>query len=177
MVFWGRLREYRQGAGWPETEYGRPPAHSKPSWWRHPLLYWPVICWMELALDIVWLHQRAVKFLLIGTLTVPLGIGLLWALTDMLGLWYLLSHGITVVITTSLWVLGQNGWTFSDRHRRTERFWRGVLVRAIMIIVYTSLLAGMTEILGVWYLLSASAAMLVTAPMAYLLSSRWAWRD
>jgi len=117
----------------------------------------------------------------VGLSGVGVNLGLLWLLTERLGLFYLLSAVFSIEVSIlSNFVLNEF-WTFRDRRNPGCRgLWKRMLKfnlscaagAAINILV----LGGLTELLGVYYLLSAFFGIGAATLWNYGLSLLWTWK-
>lgn len=125
--------------------------------------------------------ERFLKFCIVGLSGVGVNLGLLWLLTERLGLFYLLSAVFSIEVSIlSNFVLNEF-WTFRDRRNPGCRgLWKRMLKfnlscaagAAINILV----LGGLTELLGVYYLLSALFGIGAATLWNYGLSLLWTWK-
>ena len=145
------------------------------SWWQHPMVYWSVIVWIDLAILFVLEHGRFIRFAIAGGTTVPVGLGVLWLGVDVLGVHYVLSNLVAIGASTAVWFVLQSKWTFGDRQTDRTSAWTGPMIRLGAIGLHTAFLVFFTEVCGLWYMLSSVMAMCIEMPICYLLSNRIAW--
>lgn len=96
------------------------------------------------------------KFLVSGLLTAVFYFSLLYFLTDVAGVWYLLSSIVAFVLSVFVNFIFQKWWTF--RSLETNVIKRQVSLYAVLaignIFVNTVLMYIITDILGLWYIFS-----------------------
>ena len=146
------------------------------NWWEHPVPYWLCFFWLDLVVGWGLSNGRFIRFGIVGGLTVPLGLGTLWFVGEVVGLHYMAAHGIALLASTTGWFILHSLWTFGDRETEVRTALVGPLVRLGGVVVHTGLLVLFTEVFGVWYVVSSALAMCLQLPMTYFLSNRFAWR-
>jgi len=125
---------------------------------------------------------RFVKFCIVGALGVGVNMGLLYALTELAGLYYLVSSAIAIecsfisnFILHELWTwrgVGEPG--ASHRLKRLAKFH---VVCGIGLGINLSLLYILTEYLDIYYILSNLIAIGVVTLWNFRWSSKWTWRS
>ncbi|KYH39349.1 MAG: hypothetical protein AYL28_000730 [Candidatus Bathyarchaeota archaeon B23] len=122
---------------------------------------------------------RALRFTLVGLSGLLVNEVVIWLLTELVGLYYLLSGAISAEVSIVNNFLWNNYWTFSDRGAGglLSRFVRFNLTRALGIALTLLLLKLFTELLGLHYLLSNPLAIVIVFVFNYLLSFFWVWRQ
>jgi len=123
---------------------------------------------------------RVLKFVLTGLLGVLVNLGVLYALTEYAGLYYIVSAVIAIEIAILHNFLWNNYWTW--RYRKKEQ---GFVKR--LLSFNTVALAGMviniaalwffTEIIGLWYLLSQAIGIAIGALLNYFWNDMWTFKS
>lgn len=124
------------------------------------------------------LSRLFVKFCLVGLSGVGVNLGLLWCLTEILGLFYLCSAAISVEISIISNFLLNEFWTFSG-HGRSSPFGRLLkfnLISLVGLAINLFILALLTEVGGLHYLLSATIAIGIVTAWNYLTNIAYTWR-
>jgi dolichol-phosphate mannosyltransferase len=119
------------------------------------------------------------KFCLVGALGFLVNTGLLWILTDGVGLYYVLSSAISIEVSILFNFSLNDSWTFRNR----KGLGNNILVRAIKYnlvcivgaVLNLGILTLMTEGFGVYYLISNMVGMVVAVLWNYGGSTKWAW--
>ena len=140
---------------------------------------------MEAIFDILWWVFKKfggyIKFSLVGMVGVAINFGLLYALTDLVGLWYLLSAVIAILVANSSNYLMNHFWTFAKRKEGNPSLFRGwlkyVFAVGVTEVLYLGLLYLLTSVIGLHYMLSAFLALCLTTVLRYLASARWIWKE
>ena len=150
---------------------------------ERPNLIWYIGLILTLPLLILnWLHpirtiiryQRLVKFVLVSGVSVIVGLGTLWSLTDIAGLYYLGSNALAFIASTLTWYCGHRMWTFNDKRSRFGLS-KSFPTRLLVLGLSTGWLALFTEIVGLWYMLSAVLAIMLSFPVSYVISTKYIW--
>ena len=58
--------------------------------------------------------SQTIKYFLVGGIGVGVNLGLLYALTDFLGMWYILSQGIAIAVSITNNFFLHRYWTFKN---------------------------------------------------------------
>jgi putative flippase GtrA/SAM-dependent methyltransferase len=123
-------------------------------------------------------RHRWIRFGIIGGLGSLLHFAVLFSLTEIAGLWYLLSAIVAVLLAATLNYILNNIWTFEENkiHRHTIGWTKYILLASVSDGIYLLLLAFFTEVAGLWYILSAVISLLIVFPFRYNFSRLWIWR-
>lgn len=119
--------------------------------------------------------KHAFKYYLVGTSGILVNLGILFVLTEFVGLWYLLSSSIAIYVSITSNFLLNKTWTFND----TEIKQPGVLMYGKFFGVS---LIGMgiqlgfnylfVERLFVYYLLAALMSIMIASSVNFVLNRR-----
>jgi len=120
-------------------------------------------------------HRRLFKFGLIGGSGTLVGLGVLYFLTDVVGLYYLISNVIAFGCSVSNNYLWNSKWTFNDKEAHPIGYFKYVGTSLLGLGVNTTVLWFLTSIVGVWYMASAVIAVLCAFLVNYILSKRFVW--
>ena len=125
--------------------------------------------------------KRIIKFCLVGGSGVGVNIGLLFLLTDILGLLYVISAVFSWLGAATSNFIFNELWTFRDLRKRgaqniLKRAISFISVRFIGFLIYIGILTGLTELLGLYYLVSALIAIAIAMIWNYLASLNLVWR-
>lgn len=143
--------------------------------------------WRELASNLKlvsylffqkYLGYRFFKFCLVGASGVLVNMGLLWVLTEKLGLFYL--HSSALAIETSIltnFVLNEQ-WTWRERNIGTKfkRLMTYNVVSLGGLAVNMTVLWLLTSILGLYYLISNLGGIASATLLNFLINDRWTWQ-
>lgn len=124
---------------------------------------------------------RFIKFCLVGLSGVGVNQGLLWLLTEYVGLPYQLSAVISIETSIITNFLLNNYFTFRGRNVPGARpFFQRLLKFNLISLagmgINLGLLALFTDVFGVYYLVSNLIAIAVATLWNYLLNTWWTWR-
>ena len=129
---------------------------------------------------------RLVKFLIIGGTGVAINLGLLALLTEIFGLYYMLSAVIVSFFGIAYNYLANNFWSFSDRKNNdmASGFGKFLTVMIMYSIIYYGGLYLFTELIlkdfvffiikG--YMIAAVLAIVIATIPKYVLCFLWVWK-
>lgn len=118
--------------------------------------------------------KRIAKFTFSAGLSVPVGLVVLWTMTDIGGIHYLASNIMAFVASTTTWWILQSTWTFRDMQTDALSLPKTLAIKMIVLGINQLVLYSLTS-LGLWYMLSAVIAILVGFPFSFYFSKRWIW--
>ena len=123
---------------------------------------------------------RFLKFCIVGLSGVFVNMGLLYALTEFLGLFYMLSSFIAIECSFISNFLLNDLWTWrgvgASRHiERLKRLGKFHVVYGIGLAINIGLLYIITEYLGVYYIVSNLVAIAVATLWNFWWSAKWTW--
>jgi dolichol-phosphate mannosyltransferase len=120
------------------------------------------------------------RFCLVGALGFLVNMGLLWMLTEHGGLFYVLSAVLSIEASILFNFSLNDVWTFKNRRRLRSNIVVRVLKYNVVCLMGAAfnlgILALMTEVFGVHYLVSNFVGMLVAVIWNYGGSIKWAWQ-
>jgi dolichol-phosphate mannosyltransferase len=124
---------------------------------------------------------RFAKFCLVGLSGVLVNMGLLWLLTEFAGLFYLLSAAISIESSIISNFTLNDYFTFRDRRSPTLKSFLSRLVKFNLVslaglALNMGVLGLLTEVFGVYYLLSNLCGIVVATLWNYLVNTWWTWR-
>ena len=123
---------------------------------------------------------RFLKFCVVGWSGVVVHFVVLYGLTEYIHLFYVASAATAVVVAASNNYIINHKWTFRDaRHENANVFvgWLKYLASVgFTELIYLGLLVLLTEVFGLWYMLSAGAAIAVTSILRYTVVAKWVWK-
>ncbi len=126
--------------------------------------------------------MRLVKFCLVGGSGVFVGLGTLKLFTDVIGVYYVASALIAQVTSATSNFALNRVWTFGDRPKQNTpatlawEWSKYLLSSSLALAVNLAVLTLLTEVFGLYYLLSAVCAIAVATPLNFLVSNFWVWR-
>lgn len=117
-------------------------------------------------------HKIGVKYVFSGGLSALVNLFFLYVLTDIFGIWYLISSIIAFIFSTLASFFLQKLWTFRDNSwRRAKKQMAIYIVIGISnFILNPILLYTLVEKFHIWYLLAAAVVMGSLAMINYLIN-------
>ena len=119
---------------------------------------------------------QTVKYFLVGGIGVGVNLGLLYILTDFLGIWYILSQGIAIAISITNNFFLHRYWTFKNEiiePKTLERYVKFFIVSVIGMTIQLVLTFGLVENYGLYYLSAAVLSIIVASAFNYLVNRKW----
>lgn len=125
--------------------------------------------------------RRFIKFCLVGGSGVLVNMGLLWLLTEAAGLPYLLSSAISIETAIISNFTLNDFFTFPDRRSPTIRSSLNRLLKFNLVClgglaINLGVLWLLTDIFGVYYLISNLVGIAVAVLWNYTINTWWTWR-
>jgi dolichol-phosphate mannosyltransferase len=124
---------------------------------------------------------RFIKFCLVGISGILVNMGLLWLLTEFAGLFYLLSAAISIETSIVSNFILNDFFTFPDRRLPgAKSFFTRLLKYHLVSItglgVNMVVLWFLTDVLGIYYLISELGGIAAATLWNYSLSTWWTWK-
>ena len=124
---------------------------------------------------------RFLKFCLVGLSGVLVNMGLLWLLTEFAGLFYLLSAAVSIETSIISNFILNDYFTFRDRRLPTAKSFLNRLLKFNLVSlaglgVNMGVLWLLTEVFGIYYLLSNLCGIAVATLWNYLVNTWWTWK-
>ena len=124
---------------------------------------------------------RFIKFCIVGLSGVGVNMGLLWLLTELGGMFYLLSAAISIETSIITNFILNNYFTFADRNRQgvkpfLSRLLKFNLVSLAGLGINLGILWLLTEGLGLFYMLSNIFGIVAATLWNYLVNNWWTWK-
>ena len=125
--------------------------------------------------------RRFFKFCVVGLSGVLVNMGLLWLLTEFAGFPYLISAGFSIESSIISNFVLNDYFTFADRRSPKaksflNRLLKFNLVSLAGLAINIGVLWLLTEVFGVYYLLSNLCGIAVATLWNYLINTWWTWR-
>lgn len=121
-------------------------------------------------------RYRVLRFMFVGASGTLINLAILGVLTEVLGLYYLVSFAFAFLIAATSNYFLNHWWTFKDKSEESLGYLRFLAITCITLVIDEALLYALTEWLNLWYMLSAVTAIIVTFVTRYTLSKRFIWR-
>lgn len=122
-------------------------------------------------------HHRFLKFCTVGVVGIIVNEGLLWLLTEFVGLFYLMSSIFAIEFSIISNFILNDIWTFKKERKGEylKRFVKFNLARALALVVNFGILWFLTS-LGLYYLLSNLIGIAIATLVTYSTSLLWIWK-
>ena len=122
---------------------------------------------------------RWLRFGIVGAVGAVVHLAVLYGLSNLMGLWYIASGVIAVLAAATTNYILNHIWTFKERKidNLSVGWLKYLLLAGLMDGTYIGLLAFFTEVVGLWYMLSAALSLLIIFPVRYNIARLWIWGD
>jgi putative flippase GtrA len=124
-------------------------------------------------------NGRLTRFLVVGAIGFVVNNGLMAALIEGFGIYYLVA-AVAATLATALWnFVFTELWVFRDRNRvgfRSRRLLGYLALTGVGLLLRSPLLFALTTVLGLHYLASNVLSIAALTGIRYALSARWIWR-
>jgi putative flippase GtrA/ubiquinone/menaquinone biosynthesis C-methylase UbiE len=137
-----------------------------------------VLRMFEIIKRLIYEFRGFIKFGVVGGIGSLVHIGLLYLLTDVGGVIYLISAVISAIVTATFNYTINHFWTFEKTEIRGNWFlgWlKYESIDGIWTIIYVGELALFVEVFGIWYIFGAILAHVINYPFRYLIFKRFVW--
>jgi len=128
---------------------------------------------------IIGLCKRFAKYITVGAISSLTYLCVLYILTDIAGIYYMVSAAIGIIVNEVINYLGYNFWAFGDRKSKNHLASTGKYLIAFGVhsAVFYPLLYTLTEYAGLWYLMSTVIAMGIATVVKFTVCWRWIWKS
>ena len=120
--------------------------------------------------------SQTIKWFVVGGIGVAINLGLLYVLTDFLGIWYILSQGIAVAFSITNNFFLHRYWTFKNEivePKTLERYIKFFIVSVVGMCIQLGLTFILVENFAMYYLYAAILSIIAASAFNYLLNRKW----
>jgi len=123
---------------------------------------------------------QILKFASVGISGIFVEIGLLYALTEWAGIYYLISAAVAIEVSIINNFIWNEHWTFRSikRHRMTRKIHRFLSYQAVTmggLVITVGVLYALTEWAGIYYILSDIAGIFTAFAWNYIINRHFTW--
>ena len=115
--------------------------------------------------------KQAIKYYSVGGSGVLVNLGILYALTDFMGLWYIASQVIAISISISSNFLFNRFWTFSgsiQEQRNSVMYVKFIIVSLIGMGIQLGITFALVENIALYYMYAAGIGIVVAGAINYV---------
>ena len=119
---------------------------------------------------------QTIKYFLVGGIGVGVNLGLLYILTDVFGVWYILSQGIAIAVSITNNFFLHRYWTFKNEivePKTLERYIKFFIVSVVGMCIQLGLTFVLVENFAIYYLYAAVLSIIAASAFNYLLNRKW----
>ena len=120
--------------------------------------------------------RHAFKYYLVGASGVLVNLGILYALTEFAGLWYLLSSSIAIYLSITTNFVLNKIWTFRDanmKERAVLTYGKFVSVSLVGLLIQLGFNYLFVEELKLYYLVAALISIAIASSANFMLNRHW----
>ena len=120
--------------------------------------------------------KQAIKYYSVGGSGVLVNLGILYALTDFMGLWYIASQVIAISISISSNFLFNRFWTFSgsiQEQRNSVMYVKFIIVSLIGMGIQLGITSVLVEGAALYYMYAAGIGIAIAGAINYVVNRRW----
>ena len=120
--------------------------------------------------------KHAAKYYTVGASGVLVNLGLLYYLTEFIGLWYFLSYVIAISVSITSNFIFNKFWTFKDSinsQRMIVMYTKFVIVSLLGMGIQLGSVYVFVESLSVYYMLAAVISIGIAGGINFIINRRW----
>ena len=120
--------------------------------------------------------KQTFKYYLVGASGVGIGLGLLYFLTDIVELWYVISQSIAIGVAMTSNFTFHKFWTYKKESvggKTLIKYVKYVIICLIGTVIQLGLTYGLVENLSVYYIHAAMISIALAASFNYFANRRW----
>lgn len=120
--------------------------------------------------------KHAAKYYAVGTSGVLVNLGLLFYLTEFVGLWYFLSYTLAIAASITTNFILNKLWTFRDSinsQRTIVMYGKFVSVSLLGMGIQLGSVYLLVESLSVYYMLAALVSICIAGAINFMINRRW----
>ena len=120
--------------------------------------------------------KQAMKYYTVGGSGVLVNLGILYALTDFIGFWYIASQIIAISISISSNFLFNRFWTFSgsiEDQRNSVMYVKFLIVSLIGMAIQLGITYSLVENIELYYMYAAGIGIIIAGAINYIVNRRW----
>ena len=120
--------------------------------------------------------KHAIKYYAVGASGVLVNLGILYALTDLAGYWYLASQVIAISLSISSNFLFNRFWTFSgsiEDQRNSVMYFKFLIVSLVGMAIQLGITYALVEGFTIYYMYAAGIGIVVAGGINYVVNRRW----
>ena len=120
--------------------------------------------------------KHAIKYYAVGASGVLVNLGILYALTDLAGYWYIVSQIIAISVSITSNFLFNRFWTFSgsiEDQRNSVMYVKFLIVSLIGMGIQLGITFALVEGIAIDYMYAAGIGIVVAGGITYVVNRRW----
>lgn len=122
-------------------------------------------------------YGKFIRFCIVGGSGVIVNVGLLYLLTEFAGLYYLISSAIAIETSIITNFILNNYWTWKSKHKGFfGRLVKFNIVSLAALVINMGILFFLTEVAGIWYILSNLIGIAVATIVNFWFNDKWTFK-
>ena len=120
--------------------------------------------------------KHAVKYYAVGGSGVLVNLGILYALTDLAGYWYIASQIIAISVSITSNFLFNRFWTFGESiedQRNSVMYLKFLIVSLIGMGIQLGITFVLVENISLYYMYAAGIGIIIAGSLNYVVNRRW----
>ena len=120
--------------------------------------------------------KQAIIYYSVGGSGVLVNLGILYALTDFMGLWYMASQVIAISVSISSNFMFNRFWTFSGSiqdQRNSVMYVKFIIVSLIGMGIQLGITYSLVENMSLYYMYAAGIGIVIAGAINYVVNRRW----
>ncbi len=118
------------------------------------------------------------KFVIVGGLGALINVSILFILTDIFNVFYLISEIIAFIISASQNYVLNKIWTFKEKLKNSviKKYFKYLLISMISLLFNISVLYMLVEFFGFWYIYAEIVAIIFSSLINFLGNKIWTFK-
>jgi dolichol-phosphate mannosyltransferase len=120
--------------------------------------------------------KQAIKYYTVGGSGVLVNLGILYALTDLAGYWYIASQIIAISVSITSNFLFNRFWTFGESiedQRNSVMYLKFLIVSLIGMGIQLGITFVLVENISLYYMYAAGIGIIIAGGLNYVVNRRW----
>ncbi|MGM5485372.1 MAG: GtrA family protein [Nanobdellota archaeon] len=122
---------------------------------------------------------RFIKFAIVSGIGMVVNLSVLYLLTDIFNVFYLLSESVAFVMAATNNFLLNNRWSFRQWHKGNNKikYMKFMAIASLCLVLNLSALYALTDLVGIYYMYSQVIASILVLLTSFTLNSLWTFRQ
>lgn len=104
-----------------------------------------------------------------------IGLTILWLLTELASFHYFISYAIALMVSVSSNYFWNSKWTFKGKEASIKGYFKYLSLSTTTLLLNLLLMFIFTEVIGLWYMLSAVIVTGIVFMINFIFSKKYVW--